>query len=41
LAILAIEFLCERRWLAWLRARYKKLSTNKPASDCKLNPDKP
>jgi len=34
LAILAIEFVCARRWLAWLRERYKKLSSNKTASDC-------
>jgi tellurite resistance protein TerC len=34
LAILAVEFLWARRWLNWLRARYKKLSSNKPASDC-------
>jgi tellurite resistance protein TerC len=34
LAILAIEFVWARRWLAWLRERYKKLSSNKTASDC-------
>jgi len=34
LAILAVEFLWARRWLAWLRERYKKLSSNKTASDC-------
>jgi uncharacterized protein (TIGR02611 family) len=39
LAILAVEFLWARRWLAWLRERYRKLSSNKPASDCKLNPE--
>ena len=41
LAILAVEFLWARRWLAWLRTRYQKLSPNKPASECNLNPDKP
>ena len=34
LAILAIEFVWARRWLAWLRERYKKLSSNRTASDC-------
>ena len=34
LAILAVEFLWARRWLAWLRERYKRLSSNKAASDC-------
>ena len=34
LAILAVEFLWARRWLNWLRERYKKLSSNKPASVC-------
>ena len=34
LAILAIEFVWARRWLAWLRERCKKLSSNKTASDC-------
>ena len=34
LAILAIEFAWARRWLAWLRERYRKLSSNKAASDC-------
>ena len=33
LAILAIEFVWARRWLAWLRERCKKLSSNKTASD--------
>ena len=41
LAILAIEFLWARRWLAWLRERYKTISTNKPASCPKFNSDKP
>ncbi|MCU0770427.1 MAG: PGPGW domain-containing protein [Verrucomicrobia bacterium] len=41
LAILAVEFLWARRWLAWLRERYKKLSSKKPASDCTLHPEKP
>ena len=41
LAILAVEFLWARRWLAWLRERYKTLFPNKPASECRLNPDKP
>jgi tellurite resistance protein TerC len=40
LAILAGEFLWARRWLAWLRDWCKKLSSNKMASDCKLNPEK-
>ena len=31
LAVLAIEFLWARRWLAWLRERCKTISTNKPA----------
>ena len=34
LAILAIEFLWARRWLAWLRDRCRRLSSNKPAPDC-------
>ena len=29
LAILAIEFLWARRWLAWLRERLKTIGTNK------------
>lgn len=37
LAILAIEFLWARRWLTWLRERYKTISTNKPASCPKFN----
>jgi uncharacterized protein (TIGR02611 family) len=34
LAILALEFVWARRWLAWLRERYKKLSSNKTVSGC-------
>ena len=41
LAILAVEFLWARRWLNWLRERYKTIFSNKPASDRKLNPDNP
>ena len=41
LAILAVEFLWARRWLAWLRERYDTISSKNPASDRKLNPDKP
>jgi len=32
LAILAVEFLWARRWLAWLRQRHKIFSSKKPAS---------
>ena len=39
LAILAIEFLWARRWLTWLRERYKTISTNKPAFCPKFNTD--
>jgi tellurite resistance protein TerC len=39
LAILAVEFLWARRWLAWLRERYKTILSNKPASDSKLKPE--
>lgn len=38
LAILAVEFLWVRRWLAWLRERSKTILPNKPASDHKFNP---
>ena len=41
LAILAIEFLWARRWLAWLRERYKTFFSNKPAFCPKINNDKP
>ena len=41
LAILAVEFLWARRWLSWMRERYRTLLPNKPESVCKLNPDKP
>jgi uncharacterized protein (TIGR02611 family) len=41
LAILAIEFLWARRWLAWLRERYKTISSKKPASCPTFNNDKP
>ena len=41
LAILAVEFLWARRWLAWLRERFKTILPNKPASDLKLNRDHP
>lgn len=34
LAVLAVEFLWARRWLVWLRERYKKWSSDKPAADC-------
>jgi uncharacterized protein (TIGR02611 family) len=37
LAILAIEFLWARRWLAWLRERCKPNSTSKPASGPNVN----
>ncbi|MFO1477532.1 MAG: PGPGW domain-containing protein [Verrucomicrobiota bacterium] len=37
LAILAVEFLWARRWLNWLRERYRTLLPNRPASVCKLN----
>jgi tellurite resistance protein TerC len=40
LAILAIEFLWARRWLAWLRERYQTISSKKPASDCTLNSER-
>ena len=40
LAILAVEFLWARRWLNWLRERYQT-SSNKPASDRKLNTNRP
>jgi hypothetical protein len=32
LAILAVEFLWARRWLAWLRKRWQTISPEKPAS---------
>ena len=32
LAILAVEFLWARRWLAWLRKRYQTISPERPAS---------
>jgi len=41
LAILALEFLWARRWLAWLRERYKTISSKKPASGPNVNNDKP
>ena len=41
LAVLAVEFLWARRWLNWLRERYKIILPNRPAIDRKLNPDKP
>lgn len=31
LAILAVEFMWARRWLDWLRARYKTRSSKEPA----------
>ena len=40
LAILAIEFLWARRWLAWLRERCKTISKNKPASCTNFVSDK-
>ena len=33
LAILAVEFVWARRWLAWLRERLKALAANKSRSD--------
>ena len=41
LAILAVEFVWARRWLAWLRERYKTFFSNKPASCPKINDNKP
>jgi tellurite resistance protein TerC len=41
LAILAGEFLWARRWLAWLRERYKVIASKKPAFVHKFNSDKP
>ena len=41
LAILAVEFVWARRWLAWLRERYKTISSKKPASGRNFNNDKP
>jgi len=41
LAILAVEFLWARRWLNWLRERYKTIFPNRPAIDRKLSRDKP
>ena len=32
LAILAIEFLWARPWLAWLRERYNTIFSNRPAT---------
>ena len=40
LAILAVEFLWARRWLAWLRERYKTISSKKPALGPTFNNDK-
>ena len=40
LAILAVEFVWARRWLAWLRERYETISTKKPATCPKPNSDK-
>ena len=41
LAILAVEFLWARRWLSWLRARYKTISSKKPAACPKTNDNQP
>ena len=41
LAILAVEFLWARRWLAWLRQRYETMAPKKPASYRNLTPNKP
>ena len=41
LAILAVEFLWARRWLSWMRERYKTVSSKRLGPDCRLNPDKP
>jgi hypothetical protein len=35
LAILAVEFLWARRWLDWLRARFKAIASKRPASSSK------
>jgi uncharacterized protein (TIGR02611 family) len=40
LAILAVEFLWARRWLAWMRERYKTISSKKPALGPTFNNDK-
>jgi tellurite resistance protein TerC len=40
LAILALEFLWARRWLAWLRERYETFSSKKSATCPKPNTDK-
>ena len=40
LAILAVEFLWARRWLAWLRERYKTISSKNPASGPTFDNDK-
>jgi uncharacterized protein (TIGR02611 family) len=39
LAILAIEFVWARRWLAWLRERLKALAANKSPSKSAGNPN--
>ena len=41
LAILAVEFLWARRWLNWLRERYKTIVSKKPASCPNFSNDKP
>jgi tellurite resistance protein TerC len=37
LAILAIEFVWARRWLAWVRARLKALASNKSSGESGQN----
>ena len=41
LAILAVEFLWARRWLAWLRERYKTIFSNRPAPCPNVNNEQP
>ena len=41
LAILAVEFLWARRWLSWVRERYKTILPNKPTSVRTLNAEQP
>jgi tellurite resistance protein TerC len=41
LAILAVEFLWARRWLSWLRERFKRFPQKIPASGPNLSKDKP
>lgn len=41
LAILAVEFVWARRWLAWLRQRFKAFAANGQPAAGKLRPDIP